>query len=120
MARISSQGGPDGYTLRVGVTGSHAINTSLMKSMPYHTRLRDFEPLTLATIFPNGDRGRRQGARDHAARADRASEGNRPATATASDGNGNGLALTMELLKSWAASPSRTYRTKGARPWSPI
>ena len=43
---------PDGYTLLVGVTGSHAINTSLMKSMPYHP-LRDFEPLTLATIFPN-------------------------------------------------------------------
>ena len=49
---IVAKAKPDGYTLLVGVTGSHAINASLMRSMPYHP-LRDFEPLTLATIFPN-------------------------------------------------------------------
>ena len=43
---------PDGYTVVLGVTGSHAINTSLSKSMPYHP-LRDFEAVSQATIFPN-------------------------------------------------------------------
>jgi tripartite-type tricarboxylate transporter receptor subunit TctC len=43
---------PDGYTVVLGVTGSHGINVSLMPDMPYHP-LRDFEPLTQATSFPN-------------------------------------------------------------------
>jgi tripartite-type tricarboxylate transporter receptor subunit TctC len=42
----------DGHTLVLGVTGSHGINPALMANMPYHP-LRDFEPLTQATIFPN-------------------------------------------------------------------
>lgn len=43
---------PDGHTLVLGVTGSHSINTTLYKKMPYHP-LNDFEPLTQATIYPN-------------------------------------------------------------------
>ncbi len=43
---------PDGHTLVLGVTGSHGINISLYKKMSYHP-LRDFEPLTLATLYPN-------------------------------------------------------------------
>lgn len=42
----------DGHTIVLGVTGSHGINVSLVPNMPYHP-LRDFEPLTQATIFPN-------------------------------------------------------------------
>lgn len=43
---------PDGHTLVLGVTGSHGINTSLYKDMRYHP-LKDFEPLTQATLYPN-------------------------------------------------------------------
>ena len=43
---------PDGYNIVLGVTGSHAINVSLYKKMPYHP-LNDFEPLSQATIYPN-------------------------------------------------------------------
>ena len=43
---------PDGYTLVLGVTGSHGINTSLYKNLPYHP-IRDFEPITQATMYPN-------------------------------------------------------------------
>jgi hypothetical protein len=35
---------PDGYTLVMGSIGSHAVNQSLMKAMPYDT-LRDFAPI---------------------------------------------------------------------------
>lgn len=43
---------PDGYNIVLGVTGSHAINLSLYKKMPYHP-INDFEPLSQATIYPN-------------------------------------------------------------------
>ena len=49
---LVAKAAPDGYNIVLGVTGSHAINTSLFKKMPYHP-VNDFEPLTQATIFPN-------------------------------------------------------------------
>ncbi len=51
-AHLVAQAPPDGYTLVLGVTGSHGINISLHKKMPYHP-LKDFEPITQATVFPN-------------------------------------------------------------------
>ena len=47
-----AQSAPDGYTIILGVTGSHGINISLHKKMPYHP-LKDFEPVTQATVYPN-------------------------------------------------------------------
>jgi tripartite-type tricarboxylate transporter receptor subunit TctC len=41
---------PDGYTLLV-TTGSHAINPSIYKSLPYDT-LADFAPISLFTVAP--------------------------------------------------------------------
>lgn len=43
---------PDGYTLVLGVTGSHGINTSLYKNMRYDP-IKDFEAVTQATLYPN-------------------------------------------------------------------
>jgi tripartite-type tricarboxylate transporter receptor subunit TctC len=43
---------PDGYTLVLGVTGSHGINTSLYKNMRYDP-VKDFEAITQATLYPN-------------------------------------------------------------------
>lgn len=51
-AEVVAKAPPDGYTLVLGVTGSHGINISLYKSLPYHP-LRDFEPITQATVYPN-------------------------------------------------------------------
>lgn len=92
---------PDGYTLVLGVTGSHGINISLMPNMPYHP-LRDFEPLTQATSFPNAiavhpdvpaknlrellDLARRQPGR----------------LSYGSDGNGTASHLGLELIKAEA------------------
>jgi tripartite-type tricarboxylate transporter receptor subunit TctC len=42
----------DGYTIVLGVTGSHGINTSLYSSMRFHP-LKDFQPVTQATLYPN-------------------------------------------------------------------
>ena len=43
---------PDGYTLIMGVTGSHAINISLYAKMPYDP-VRDFEPISQVAVVPN-------------------------------------------------------------------
>ena len=41
----------DGYTLGMGVTGSHAVSLSLNPSLPYHP-LKDFEPISLVVSAP--------------------------------------------------------------------
>ncbi|MFN0162774.1 MAG: Bug family tripartite tricarboxylate transporter substrate binding protein [Burkholderiales bacterium] len=43
---------PDGYTLVMGVTGSHAINISLYAKMPYDP-VRDFEAISQVAVVPN-------------------------------------------------------------------
>lgn len=43
---------PDGYTLLVGTVGTHAINQSLYKSMPFDPQ-KDFQPLTRIANVPN-------------------------------------------------------------------
>ncbi len=42
---------PDGYTLLVGVTGSHGISVTLNPKLPYHP-LRDFVPITSIVSAP--------------------------------------------------------------------
>lgn len=43
---------PDGYTLLLGTVGTHAINASLYKKMPYDT-VKDFAPISLVASVPN-------------------------------------------------------------------
>jgi tripartite-type tricarboxylate transporter receptor subunit TctC len=96
---LAAKSAPDGYTMVLGVTGSHAINISLMKQMPYHP-LNDFEAVTQATSFPNAIAvhpdvpARSLGELVELARRqpDRLSYG--------SDGNGTASHLGMELIKS--------------------
>nr|WP_326534006.1 tripartite tricarboxylate transporter substrate binding protein [Pseudorhodoferax sp.] len=42
----------DGYTLVLGAVGTHAINASLYRRMPYDIR-RDFTPVTMMASVPN-------------------------------------------------------------------
>jgi tripartite-type tricarboxylate transporter receptor subunit TctC len=43
---------PDGYTILMGTVGTHAINASLYRSMPYDP-LRDFAPVAFVAGVPN-------------------------------------------------------------------
>lgn len=106
---------PDGYTLLVGVTGSHAINTSLMKSMPYHP-LRDFEPLTLATIFPNAIVVNAKVPASTLPELVALLKANPTAYSYGSDGNGTASHLTMELLKSKGGFQVTHVPYKGGAP----
>jgi tripartite-type tricarboxylate transporter receptor subunit TctC len=106
---------PDGYTLLVGVTGSHAINTSLMKSMPYHP-LRDFEPLTLATIFPNAIVVNAKVPASTLPELVALLKANPNAYSYGSDGNGTASHLTMELLKAKGGFAVTHVPYKGGAP----
>lgn len=43
---------PDGYTLLMGTVGTHGINVSLYKKMPYDA-VKDFQPITQVAAVPN-------------------------------------------------------------------
>jgi tripartite-type tricarboxylate transporter receptor subunit TctC len=98
---LVAKAAPDGYTLVLGVTGSHAINVSLIPNLPYDP-LRDFVPLTQATQFPNAiavnPRVPAQDLRQLIALA-RKQPGK---LSYGSDGNGTASNLGMELLKAEA------------------
>jgi tripartite-type tricarboxylate transporter receptor subunit TctC len=49
---IVAKAAPDGYTLVMGTIGTHAINSSIYKRMPYDP-VRDFTPVTIVAAVPN-------------------------------------------------------------------
>ncbi|MFN7750981.1 MAG: Bug family tripartite tricarboxylate transporter substrate binding protein [Pseudomonadota bacterium] len=51
-SELVARAAPDGYTLLMGHSGTHAINASLRKSLPYHP-IRDFTALALVATVPN-------------------------------------------------------------------
>ena len=44
-SELVAKAAPDGYTLEMGTVGTHAINASLYKKMPFDP-IKDFTPLT--------------------------------------------------------------------------
>ena len=50
-ADLAAKSAPDGYTLLLGTATTHAINTSLVKKLPYDP-VRDFSPISLVAVLP--------------------------------------------------------------------
>lgn len=90
---------PDGYTLVLGVTGSHGINTSLYKNMRYDPS-KDFEPITQATLYPNAIVvNNKVPASNLTELIALLKEKSATQYSYGSDGNGTASHLGMELLK---------------------
>ncbi len=49
---LAAKAAPDGYTLFMATVGTHAINASLYKKMPFDP-IKDFAPLTRVANVPN-------------------------------------------------------------------
>jgi tripartite-type tricarboxylate transporter receptor subunit TctC len=49
---IVARAAPDGYTLTVGSAGTHAVNQTLYRKLPYNV-LRDFQPVARLTDAPS-------------------------------------------------------------------
>jgi tripartite-type tricarboxylate transporter receptor subunit TctC len=50
-AAEAARSAPDGYTLYMATTSTHASNVNLYETLPYDP-VRDFQPLTLVTVYP--------------------------------------------------------------------
>ncbi|MGJ7546758.1 Bug family tripartite tricarboxylate transporter substrate binding protein [Variovorax sp. LT1R16] len=50
--QAAARANPDGYTLFMGTVGTHAINQSLYKKMPFDP-IKDFAPLSRVAMVPN-------------------------------------------------------------------
>ena len=50
-ADLAAKSAPDGYTLLLGTATTHAINSSLVKKLPYDP-VRDFSPISLVAVLP--------------------------------------------------------------------
>lgn len=88
----------DGYTIVLGVTGSHGINISLNPNLGYHP-IKDFEPLTQATLFPNVIAVHPSVAAQNLADLVRLARARPGRLSYGSDGNGTASHLGMELIK---------------------
>jgi tripartite-type tricarboxylate transporter receptor subunit TctC len=51
-SEIAAKSAPDGYTLLLGTSGTHAINKTLYRTLPFDPEA-DFAPISLYTIIPN-------------------------------------------------------------------
>jgi tripartite-type tricarboxylate transporter receptor subunit TctC len=50
--QIAAKAAADGYTITLGSLGTHAVNVSLFKNLPYHP-INDFAPVILVSAQPN-------------------------------------------------------------------
>lgn len=50
-ADLVAKSAPDGYTLLLGTATTHAINSGLVKKLPYDP-IRDFSPISLVAVLP--------------------------------------------------------------------
>lgn len=88
----------DGYTIVLGVTGSHGINISLNPNLGYHP-VKDFEPLTQATLFPNVIAVHPGVGAQNLTELLRLARERPGSLSYGSDGNGTASHLGMELVK---------------------
>lgn len=100
-AELAAKAPPDGYTIVIGTSGTHAINPSVYRKLPYDP-VKDFAPVTLVSTTPQvmviHPSIPANSVREFVALAK-----SRPGQlAYASNGNGSAQHLAGEMLKSMA------------------
>lgn len=106
---------PDGYTLILGVTGSHAIGVSLFKSLPYDP-IKNFEPISLAVQYPNAILANPSVPANNLKELIALAQKSTAPMTYGSDGNGTASHLTMELLKDLGKFKMDVVQYKGSTP----
>ena len=106
---------PDGHTLFMGTVGTHAINASLYKKMPFDP-VKDFAPLTRVANVPNllvaNPAQPYKSVKDLIAYA----KANPGKVNFGSSGNGSSIHLSGELFKSLAKVDMQHAPYKGSAP----
>jgi tripartite-type tricarboxylate transporter receptor subunit TctC len=105
----------DGYTLVLGVTGSHGIAGSLYPKLPYDPQ-KDFEPVSGAVSYANAILVSPDSPAKTLSDYIALSKTNKDYQTYGSDGNGTASHLTMELLKTRGNFDGQVVQYKGSAP----
>lgn len=106
---------PDGYSLLLGTVGTHSINPSLYRKMPYD-HVKDFAPITRVAVVPNllvAHPGVPAKSVKELIALAKSKPGN---LSFASSGNGSSVHLSGELFKSMAGVDLLHVPYKGSGP----
>ena len=113
--QAAAKAAPDGHTLFMGTVGTHAINASLYKKMPFGP-VKDFAPLTRVANVPNllvaNPAQPYKSVKDLIAYA----KANPGKVNFGSSGNGSSIHLSGELFKSLAKVDMQHVPYKGSAP----
>jgi tripartite-type tricarboxylate transporter receptor subunit TctC len=107
---------PDGYTIVMGTVGTHAINPSLYRQMPYDA-LRDFKPVAFVAGVPNVLVVNPRAVKATTVQAFVAEAKAAPKALTmASSGNGTSIHLSGEMFRQMTGTPFVHVPYRGSGP----
>ncbi|GAB1575552.1 Bug family tripartite tricarboxylate transporter substrate binding protein [Bordetella petrii] len=114
-AGYTAKAAPDGYTLVLGVTGSHGIAGSLYPKLPYDPE-KDFEAVAKVVIYPNAILANPGIPANNLQELIALAKKDPKFQVYGTDGNGTASHLTMELLRERGQFPMEAVQYKGASP----
>lgn len=114
-AATAAKAKPDGYTLVLGVTGSHGIAGSLYNNLPYDAA-KDFEAIAKVVIYPNAIIANADSPAKNLQDLIELAKSKPEYQVYGSDGNGTASHLTMELLREKGGFQANVVQYKGASP----
>jgi tripartite-type tricarboxylate transporter receptor subunit TctC len=113
--QLVAKAAPDGYTLLMGTVGTHAINSSLYKKMPFDA-IKDFAPLSRVANVPNMLVVNPSQPYKTVAELIAYVKANPGKVSYASSGNGTSIHLSGELFNSMAKIEMQHVPYKGSGP----
>ncbi|THU04531.1 tripartite tricarboxylate transporter substrate binding protein [Lampropedia puyangensis] len=114
-AQAAARAKPDGYTLFMGTVGTHAINASLYKKLPFDP-VKDFQPLSRVALVPNLLVANPQQPFKTVAELIEYTKANPGVVNFASSGNGSSIHLSGELFKQMAGVDMQHIPYRGSAP----
>jgi tripartite-type tricarboxylate transporter receptor subunit TctC len=113
--QVAAKAAADGYTLFMGTVGTHAINASLYKKMPFDP-IKDFAPLTRVANVPNLLVANPAQPYKNVAELIAYAKANPGKVNFGSSGNGSSIHLSGELFNSMAKVEMVHVPYKGSAP----
>lgn len=113
--QVAAKAAADGHTLFMGTVGTHAINASLYKKMPFDP-IKDFAPLTRVANVPNLLVANPAQPYKSVAELIAYAKANPGKVNFGSSGNGTSIHLSGELFKSMAKVDMQHVPYKGSAP----
>ncbi|MCX5590674.1 Bug family tripartite tricarboxylate transporter substrate binding protein [Alcaligenes endophyticus] len=112
---VTARAAKDGYTLVLGVTGSHGIAGALYENLPYNPS-EDFEAVAKVVLFPNAIFANPSVPANNLQELIQLAKEDKKYQIYGTDGLGTASHLTMALLGEQAGAPLEPVHYKGSTP----